>query len=108
MQAQNINYSSDGLSNLERYDITINSLTKIKEEMDKDKGEAMNAICNQAISEILRDSYKKNDELRDIKRRIEELLSDESGDESQKKVLESISKKIDKFYAHIIQRENEL
>lgn len=97
MQANNTDFNGS-LSDSDRYDITINSLVKIKEEMNKSENLTISAICNQTIAEILKDSYKRGNELRDVKKRIEQLMS-LSEDKNQKHLLFCINKKIEKFYS---------
>lgn len=97
MQVNNTDFNGN-LSDIDRYDITINSLVKIKEEMDKNDDVSISAICNQTIVEIIKDSFRRGNELRDVKRRIEQLIT-VAEDSSQKHLLLSIHKKIDKFYS---------
>ncbi len=96
MQESNSDFNGS-LSDTDRYDITINSLVKIKEEMDKTENNTVFDICNHTIVQILRDSYRHGDELQDVKKRIEQLMS-ETKDDTQKQILSSINKKIKMFY----------
>ncbi len=88
--------SSQGLSDVDRYDIIIDSLIKIKEEMDKSENSTVSTICKQAISEILKDSSSRGNELLEVKNRIETLVQT-TDDLDKKESLESINGRITRF-----------
>lgn len=90
--------SNQGLSAEERYDITIDSLIKISEELDKKENATFSAMCKQAISEILKESFRCG-ELPEVKKRIE-TLAQTTEDSNKKADFENINAKISRFYQH--------
>lgn len=88
--------SNQGLSAQERYDITIDSLVKIKEEMDKSENATVSAICKRAILDIFRESFRCG-ELMEVKNRVK-TLAQAADDLTKKADFENIDAKITRFY----------
>ena len=86
---------NSSLSDTDRYDIIIDSLIKIKEEIDKTNSDTISTICKQSIVRIFKDCHSRG-ELKEVKKRIDELLTKQDKT-LQKHNLLRINKNIDKF-----------